>query len=268
MPTIGERIAELRRKSGMTQEELASLLGISAQSVSKWETGVTMPDILLLPILADVFGVHIDALFGKEAKSGGEVSADSAFDLACGRLKRIFAVRLHRKEKDASAFESEFAEYERALAGDSRMRSAILRENGVLYYREEAGGLLLKRPQNGWAPLLRDAEAAKAVALLANEDFCKALYAILDARMPSFTLPTLCRNCEIKDAQALEAAFEESGLFKVQTVRVEEEDVKIYELVCAQRLAMLLAVLCYAKEFAEFEDIFYYYCGCVDFPWA
>ena len=35
MPTIGERIAELRRKSGMTQEELASLLGISAQSVSK-----------------------------------------------------------------------------------------------------------------------------------------------------------------------------------------------------------------------------------------
>ena len=36
MPTIGERIAELRRKSGMTQEELASLLGISAQSVSKW----------------------------------------------------------------------------------------------------------------------------------------------------------------------------------------------------------------------------------------
>ena len=64
MPTIGERIAELRRKSGMTQEELAALRGISAQSVSKWETGVTMPDILLLPILADVFGVQIDALFG------------------------------------------------------------------------------------------------------------------------------------------------------------------------------------------------------------
>ena len=194
MPTIGERIAELRRKSGMTQEELASLLGISAQSVSKWETGVTMPDILLLPILADVFGVHIDALFGKEAKSGGEASADSAFDAACGRLKRIFAESMRRKEKDASVFESEFAEYERALTDDSRMRSAILRENGVLYYREEAGGLLLKRPQNGWASLLRDAEAAKTVALLANEDFCKALYAILDARMPSFTLPTLCRS--------------------------------------------------------------------------
>lgn len=42
MPTIGEKIAELRRKNVMTQEELASLLGISAQSVSKWETGVSL----------------------------------------------------------------------------------------------------------------------------------------------------------------------------------------------------------------------------------
>ena len=42
MPTIGEKIAELRRKNGMTQEELASLLGISAHSVSKWETGVSL----------------------------------------------------------------------------------------------------------------------------------------------------------------------------------------------------------------------------------
>lgn len=77
MPTIGEKIAELRRKNGMTQEELASLLGISAQSVSKWETGATpMPDILLLPILADVFGVRIDALFGKNAQAVVCVSAD------------------------------------------------------------------------------------------------------------------------------------------------------------------------------------------------
>lgn len=73
-------------------------------------------------------------------------------------------------------------------AGDSRMRKRHSARECVLYYREEAGGLLLKRPQNGWASLLRDAEAAKTVALLANEDFCKALYAILDARMPSFTL--------------------------------------------------------------------------------
>ncbi len=60
---IGNKIKQLRYKSGLTQEQLASRLGISAQSVSKWETGLTMPDITLLPLLAGEFGVSVDELF-------------------------------------------------------------------------------------------------------------------------------------------------------------------------------------------------------------
>ena len=60
---IGNKIKQLRYKAGMTQEQLAAQLGISAQSVSKWETGVAMPDITLLPLLAESFGVSIDELF-------------------------------------------------------------------------------------------------------------------------------------------------------------------------------------------------------------
>ena len=60
---LGQKIKHLRYKSGLTQEQLASKLGISAQSVSKWETSVTMPDITLLPLLAGEFGVSIDELF-------------------------------------------------------------------------------------------------------------------------------------------------------------------------------------------------------------
>ena len=266
MPTIGEKIAELRRKNGMTQEELASLLGISAQSVSKWETGTTMPDILLLPILADVFGVRIDALFGKNAQAVVCVSADDVLDAACGSLRRILTEAVGKRDDEDKSSEKALAESERALSEDHRMRSAVLRGHGVVYYREALGGLLLKRPQDGWPSLLQDAQAAKIVALLANEDFRKALFAILNAGMAAFTVPTLCRTCEIEDAQALEAAFAESRLFKSQTVRVEEQDVKIYELVCAHRLAMLFAVLDYAKEFAEFQDMFYYYWGDSDFP--
>ena len=66
MNSIGERIAQLRKNSGFTQEVLANTLGVSPQTVSKWETGTTMPDILLLPMIADVFGTTIDALFGIE----------------------------------------------------------------------------------------------------------------------------------------------------------------------------------------------------------
>lgn len=60
---IGNKIKQLRYKTGLTQEQLAARLGISAQSVSKWETAVTMPDITLLPSLAGELGVTIDELF-------------------------------------------------------------------------------------------------------------------------------------------------------------------------------------------------------------
>ena len=60
---IGAKIKQLRAKAGLTQEQLASALGISAQSVSKWENAVTMPDVALLPMLAGELGVSIDELF-------------------------------------------------------------------------------------------------------------------------------------------------------------------------------------------------------------
>ena len=65
--TLGQRIAMLRRKKGLTQEALAEALGISPPAVSKWENDVTCPDIMLLPLLAKMLGVTVDALL-----SGGE----------------------------------------------------------------------------------------------------------------------------------------------------------------------------------------------------
>lgn len=60
---IGSAIKKLRMDRKITQEEVAEYLGISFQAVSKWETGTTMPDITLLPKIADFFGVRIDDLF-------------------------------------------------------------------------------------------------------------------------------------------------------------------------------------------------------------
>ena len=60
---IGNKIKLLRQKIGATQEQLGEKLGVSAQSISKWETGITMPDITLLPSLSSELGVTIDELF-------------------------------------------------------------------------------------------------------------------------------------------------------------------------------------------------------------
>ncbi len=60
---IGNKIKQLRQRSGLTQEQLAGRVGVSAQSISKWENQISMPDIVLLPILAEEFGVSVDELF-------------------------------------------------------------------------------------------------------------------------------------------------------------------------------------------------------------
>ena len=57
---IGNRIAELRRQNGMSQEELADRLGISRQSVSKWESGQSQPEIEKLLQLSELFHVSTD----------------------------------------------------------------------------------------------------------------------------------------------------------------------------------------------------------------
>lgn len=61
---IGNQLRELRRQSGKTQEDLAGALGVTAQAVSRWEVGVCYPDVELIPIIANYFGVSIDRLFG------------------------------------------------------------------------------------------------------------------------------------------------------------------------------------------------------------
>ena len=60
---LGLKIKELRIKHGLTQDDLASKLGVSFQTISKWENLVTMPDVSLLPDISEAFGVTIDELF-------------------------------------------------------------------------------------------------------------------------------------------------------------------------------------------------------------
>ena len=61
---ISHNIRKFRLNSNMTQEILAEKIGVSVQAVSRWENAVTLPDITLLPIIADVFNITIDTLFG------------------------------------------------------------------------------------------------------------------------------------------------------------------------------------------------------------
>lgn len=69
--TMGNRISRYRREKGLTQEDLASQVGVSSQAVSKWENDLSCPDISLLPSLCRVLGITTDELLtgkGSEVK--------------------------------------------------------------------------------------------------------------------------------------------------------------------------------------------------------
>ncbi len=61
---IGINIKRMRKERDITQEEFAQMLGVSCQSVSRWENSLCYPDMEFLPVIADFFGVTVDKLLG------------------------------------------------------------------------------------------------------------------------------------------------------------------------------------------------------------
>ena len=68
--TLGNKIAHYRKNLNITQEALAQQLGVTNQAVSKWESDQCCPDVMLLPKIADIFGITLDELFGRETPAG------------------------------------------------------------------------------------------------------------------------------------------------------------------------------------------------------
>lgn len=75
---LGKQIYRLRTQKGITQEMLASEMGVSLSAVSKWENGVSMPDIMMLCALADYFQVTADEMLGRQQKKEGFMVCDDA----------------------------------------------------------------------------------------------------------------------------------------------------------------------------------------------
>lgn len=63
----GKLVAQLRKKKGLTQQQLADQLNLSNKTISKWESGAGSPDVGNLPVLADALGVTVDELLRGEA---------------------------------------------------------------------------------------------------------------------------------------------------------------------------------------------------------
>lgn len=90
---FGENLKTLRKSRDLTQEQLAEFFCVSSQAVSKWETSASSPDISLLPVIANFFGVSTDELLGVDISQRMEVIAD-----LCRQADELSAQRRYQEE--------------------------------------------------------------------------------------------------------------------------------------------------------------------------
>ena len=257
---IAQNIARLRKARGMTQEALAEVIGVAAQTISKWETGATWPDVALLPVIADVFGVTIDALYGRDAALQ-TVTQEAAVDRVIEHVRQTIVGTIYNPELDGR-FEEQLAPYKRVMQSDPRQRSVIENDRDVLYFREKIGALALRRPEEGWSSLFARTENAALLQLLADEDFRRAMQVIISRRMLSFTLPSLAKAAEVEDAARLGELLQRSGLFARRELLIDEAPLVYYELTQGEtKLHLLYAVLVFAQELATYEPVHYCFIG-------
>ena len=257
---IGQTIAQLRKERGMTQEGMAEAIGVSPQTISKWENHTTCPDVMLLPVLADFFGVTVDALYGRQTAEE-HLPREEMLDAAMAQMRRIIVRCFYGGNSKADI--DELAEELRVSLKDGVSRSVVENDSGgVIYMREPVGAMAIKRPEAGWSSLFANQGNQRMLTMLADTDFRKAMAVILKKRMLTFTMPALCKSAGVEDGARLERMVQECGLFTCKTLAIDENTLTFYELTQAeQKMYLLLAAMLFAQEYADYWPQHTYFCG-------
>lgn len=148
MPSIqiGVNISRLRKRRGITQEELAEYLGVSKPAVSKWESGQSYPDILLLPVIASYFDKTVDDLLGYQPQMSAESIKKLYIQLANAFAAEPFKTVYERCKEVVRQYYScwnllfaiaELFVNHASQAGDPAKTASIYEEASTLFERVE-----------------------------------------------------------------------------------------------------------------------------------
>ena len=256
MCSIGEKIAKLRKDNNMTQEELAGMIGVSSQSVSKWETGVTMPDIMLLPIIAGVFEITLDELFSVEKNPKKTYAPIEETPLAVydAVLDTMWAWD-----------DAQTARTKNNLSNNPKCHSGFVSAECKGVYADKNIALTYIAGSAASEALLENENAADFLKFLANPNVRKILKYQLENRGISYTLPSVSVKCGIKEEDAGVAL---EGLVKYSLSRRQEvemdvgEKINIYGSFGDHKLPLLIyPLLSLAGQLSDFKESWYGFRG-------
>lgn len=251
MKTFGERIAELRRERGLTQENLAGIIGISSQAISKWENNATMPDIMFLPIIADTLGVTIDELFGIRHKVQKKPIGCEETPMAV--YEQILNTMWKSDDND------DFAERAEAqFAKNPYMHSGLVSSvSGAVYANKDIALAYLPSDEES-LKLLESEEAAELLRIISDKNVRLVLSYQFMNRYNAFTAASVAAKVGISEEEA-KIALEKLAFCNLTMVKnVDagfEEMLKIYQAFGTYKLPLLLFPLfSLADRLANYRD--------------
>ena len=261
MSVIGENIKKYRIESGITQEQLGELIGVTTQAVSRWERGGT-PDTEMLPILSDVLGVSIDALFSREeqefnhtlARRLSAMPADEAYSYA---FSICWAVAIGLLS-DKTSFDDFLKKLlERSVVTEDKKKSyyaKLISDSGMLDLRMSPDlnyFFFLTEPKTCISEQLSDLDSLRSIfELFADEKMLTIIFYIYSIPdMPlSASLISKKTGIDIKETERCMDILCEHNLASLWVVSTADGDIRSYRI---RPESFAVPLLCFADETAR-----------------
>ncbi len=253
--SLSANIKRLRLEKNLTQEQLATKLGVSAQAVSKWETSETYPDGALLVPLANELEVSLDELFGNESVTMADISgrivklihnteANERFNIARDigwQIERgLFNCRMEIEKK-----------YDPSEIKNQKNASYILDDNGftIISNGKEPFFSVFPKPAEGYGHFLNDKDnLQKIFEALSHTDTINALiYLYHRTENYVFESSVLAKDCDISN-EKIDAVLDDLSMLKViwkQNLTINGEERTLY---CSKPSHKIIALFIMAKE--------------------
>ena len=267
--TIGKNIAELRKSSRMTQEQLAETLGVSSQTISKWENEVTMPDIMLLPVIAGCFDITVNELYGG-IKPTDKRQAIDYDDIPEMLYDTIIDLTQHGwvDTVEGKDIEEEKERMRAYLAEDRQVKTATFSNKGGAVIATSEIGLLHRGKANA-DQLVQDG-IGRVLEILSNTAVRRVFSYEMDNMTKPVTAPYVAKKCDISPneaALALEMLTEIHVNRPADVMLDENNSVRMYTLNSDECIMYILMILKTARLIDENKQHYFNYRGSYNNLW-
>ncbi len=270
MIKLGNRIRELRKAKGLTQEQMASAFSVSPQAVSKWENG-GVPDTDLLPSIADFFGVSIDYLFHR--------SITDFTDLHDALMRKIYETPEDERIKAILNFcfdmeraatgsleAASIEEYEKTLGENEECYSSLMLNNGFTCMGIDNRSqyfLVVPDAKSSDAAYFHDINYIEFFKDFSDKSLFDAcvFFHRREAGVASkaFTPSLLVKNLGVTQEKAIEVIEKLEKYSMIGSTQIELDD-EMQTVYTFHSTPLFVALLIFMREIIDRAQSFSYYC--------